>query len=217
MDFQRGWGASYSTASLRDASENLYQQARALLEGPFQTSPDTPMLEGTNEHYIEVFNDYFGVDPMIFTMHASEAQYAIYSLYFASLEYTPFENEEEIPSSEEARLAWTTGCYGASFGPGAYISPVPGFSRSSWGMKPYVLDIDGDIEAGVLKAKSEVSRIPDSTLTYLMQWKRSNICVRGRIALPLSPKYSAAETGGSLPLRNGQRSTVLAKEMICSS
>jgi hypothetical protein len=203
MDFQRGWGSSYSAASIKDASEDLYHKAKLLIDGPAMTPVTTDMVQNLLPTYIGDFMDYFGVEPLMFSMHASDCQYSIYSIFSHALSLTEmFEGRlpENVLDNMKAngRLAWDELCFASSYGPGGFICPTFGAIDAAWGPRPFEMNLDKDIATQVYNASREV---PSSNALI----PRMKLMSRLRIASPSSLRSSETLTGRQSRQKNGRR------------
>ena len=161
MDFQRGWGCSYSTASLKDASEDLYEKAKLIIDGPAMTPVTADMVVDLVPEYIGRFMDYFKVEPLVFSMHASDCQYSVYAIFSHAKALTEIFDGRITPKildrlKRSGRLAWDDKCYGSAYGPGGYICPVMGGVDGAWGVRPFELDMERNIESQLLRALKQV-------------------------------------------------------------
>jgi hypothetical protein len=204
IDFHRGNGVSYSGASIRDSSAELYRVARTMLEGPVLTPPVTVMLDAVCRDYLYDFFEYFKSELLMFTQHASDCQFAILTFYFSAIQYLTREREEaddqreqESPDPEDepmwgkekARLAWTKGCFAARYGPGAYCCRSPASKWAMWGLEPVLVDLLGEIDVEVSNANDMVLFI--SSVSSLAPG-RTALIVKNRAASPSLPRSLAA-------------------------
>jgi len=176
IDFHRGDGVSYSTARVEDASQDLYSVARTMLEGPILTPPVTNLLKGISNDYIHFFSEYFDVEPIMFTLHASDCQFAVLSIYFCLTNYLTNDGEQggseggppaspdsdavTVGGRDTARLAWTKGCFAARYGPGAHSCRTPASNWAAWGPEPHIIDLFDDIDDAVSEANDMVQFTP---------------------------------------------------------